>query len=145
VQTRKQHGFRFVALLLGALALAALTLSACGGNDGDAGGGGSAADRAFLEAMIPHHESAIEMAKIAKRRADHPQVAELADAIVTTQSKEIRQIERIHQRLFDEQIMPNPDAHEGFGLSAAEAGMAHMDSTANSSVRRPSTRCSSTR
>jgi len=109
---------------------AALAPIACGGDDGDAGGGATTADRAFLEAMIPHHESAIEMAKIAKRRADHPQVTELADAIVTAQTEEIRQIERIHQRLFGEKVIPNPDAHEGLGLSAAEAGMAHMDSTA---------------
>lgn len=107
----------------------AVALSACGGDDGDEARAGTSADRAFLEAMIPHHESAIEMAEIAKRRADHPQVTELADAIVTAQSNEIRQIKGIHQRLFGQKIIPNPDAHEGLGLSAAEAGMAHMDST----------------
>jgi uncharacterized protein (DUF305 family) len=87
--------------------------------------------------MIPHHESAIAMARIAKRRTDHPQITELADAIVTTQGREIRQIERIHRRLFDERVMPNEDAHQALGLSAEEAGMAHMDATAELNQARP--------
>jgi uncharacterized protein (DUF305 family) len=116
------------------LALLAVAAGACG-DDGDEADGTS--DRAFLEAMIPHHESAIAMARIAKRRADHPQITELADAIVTTQAREIRQIERIHRRLFDERVMPNEDAHQALGLSAEEAGMGHMDSTAELKQARP--------
>jgi len=108
------------------LALLAVVAGACGDDDGNAEGTG---DGAFLEAMIPHHESAIAMARIAKRRADHPQITELADAIVTTQAREIRQIERIHRRLFDERVMPNEDAHQALVLSAEEAGMAHMEAT----------------
>ena len=107
-----------------------MALNACGDDGDENSAGNSNANRAFLEAMIPHHESAIEMANIAKRRAEHPEVRELAKRIVNTQREEIRQIERIHQRLFDQKILPNPDAHEGLGLSAQEAGMAHMEPTA---------------
>jgi uncharacterized protein (DUF305 family) len=106
---------------------AAFGAGACGGSDGD---NGRAADRAFLEAMVPHHQSAIAMARVAKRRAHHPQITELAVAIITAQGKEIRQINRIHRRLFDEPILPNEDAHEALGLSAEDAGMAHSDSKA---------------
>jgi uncharacterized protein (DUF305 family) len=87
--------------------------------------------------MIPHHESAIEMANVAKRRAEHPEVRELARRIVNTQRDEIRQIERIHQRLFGRKILPNPDAHEGLGLSAQEAGMAHVEPTAALAEAKP--------
>lgn len=128
---------RPVALLLAVTAAVALGVSACGGSDGDESSAGSSADRAFLEAMIPHHESAIAMARIAGRRADHPQVTDLANAIVTAQAKEIRQIKRIHWRLFDERILPNEDAHEALGLTPEEAGMAHMDATADLKQARP--------
>lgn len=106
--------------MAGALAALAFGLGACGGGEEGTAGGGDA-DRAFLESMIPHHESAIEMATLAKRRAEHPQVMELADAIVTAQSREIRQIEGIHQRLFDEKVSPNADAHEDLGLMESTA------------------------
>ena len=114
--------------LIVVVALVASAFAACGGNDDSAGS--ADADRAFLEAMIPHHTSAIEMARIARRRAEHPQVADLARAIVRTQTREIRQIRAMYQRIFGERALPNADAHETLGLSAADAGMAHMDSGA---------------
>lgn len=117
-------------LLLAVVVALAMALGACGDDADEDSAGSSNANPAFLEAMIPHHESAIEMAKLAKRRAEHPEVRQLAARIINTQRDEIRQIERIHQRLFEEKILPNPDAHEGLGLSAEEAGMAHMEPTA---------------
>jgi uncharacterized protein (DUF305 family) len=87
--------------------------------------------------MVPHHESAIEMARVAKRRAQHPEVTELADAIIAAQSKEITQLKRIHRRLFDDRLLPNPDAHQALGLSPEQAGMAHMDSTRQLKRARP--------
>jgi uncharacterized protein (DUF305 family) len=115
---------------LGVLVTLTVALNACGDDGDENSAGNSNVNRAFLEAMIPHHESAIEMASVAKRRAEHREVRELAKRIVNTQRDEIRQIERIHQRLFDQKILPNPDAHAGLGLSAQEAGMAHMEPTA---------------
>jgi uncharacterized protein (DUF305 family) len=117
-------------VLAGMLVALAVAVSACG--DDDAGNGsGSQADRAFLEAMVPHHESAIAMARVARRRAEHPQITELAAAIVAAQSREIRQLEQIHRRLFGEPLLANEDAHEALGLSAEEAGMGHMESVAD--------------
>jgi uncharacterized protein (DUF305 family) len=129
---------RFHPLTLAAALMAAVAVAACGGDDT---GGGEATARdtegAFLEAMIPHHESAIEMARLAKRRAGHRQITALADAIIETQSREIRQIERIHRRLFGRKVLPNADAHQGLGLSATEAGMAHDDPAAKLARARP--------
>jgi uncharacterized protein (DUF305 family) len=129
---------RFHPLALAAALMAALALAACGGDD-NGGSGATAKDSegAFLEAMIPHHESAIEMARLAKRRAGHQQITELADAIIEAQSHEIRQIERIHRRLFGRKVLPNADAHQGLGLSATEAGMAHDDPAAKLARARP--------
>jgi uncharacterized protein (DUF305 family) len=121
-------------VLVGAITVAAVTM-ACGGDD-DASAG-SQADRAFLEAMVPHHESAISMARVAKRQAEHPQITELAQAISTTQASEIRQLGRIHRRLFGERILPNEDAHEALGLSAEEVGMVHMEPADQLKTARP--------
>ena len=46
-------------------------------------------DRAFVAEMIPHHESAVEMAEIAQRRGRHPEIKELTEAIVKNQNAEI--------------------------------------------------------
>lgn len=58
---------------------------------GHAGGAAEAKsiDLAFAQAMIPHHESAVEMAEIARDRAESDFVRSLADAIVQTQSAEL--------------------------------------------------------
>ncbi|CAN5621588.1 hypothetical protein BH09CHL1_BH09CHL1_35030 [soil metagenome] len=49
-------------------------------------------DLAFIDLMIVHHEGAIAMATIALERAEHPEIIELANAIVTSQSAEITQM-----------------------------------------------------
>jgi uncharacterized protein (DUF305 family) len=105
-------------------------LNACGDDGDENSAGNSNANRAFLEAMIPHHESAIEMANVAKRRAEHPEVrgARQAHRQYPTGRDPA---DRAHpSALFDQRILPNPAAHEGLGLSAQEAGMAHMEPTA---------------
>lgn len=46
-------------------------------------------DQAFAQAMIPHHEGAIAMAKLAQDRASREEIGSLADAIVAAQEQEI--------------------------------------------------------
>jgi uncharacterized protein (DUF305 family) len=53
-------------------------------------------DRAFLDSMIPHHASAIEMASVALLRSGNPDIRRIARAIVNAQSAEIGQM--IHWR-----------------------------------------------
>src|SRR3954453_12832590 len=48
-------------------------------------------DKAFIEAMIPHHQSAIDAAKAAESRAERAEIKELAQAIITDQQREIEQ------------------------------------------------------
>jgi uncharacterized protein (DUF305 family) len=48
-------------------------------------------DRAFLEAMIPHHQGAIEMARYISG-AKHPELKKLGEDIITAQTKEIEQM-----------------------------------------------------
>lgn len=48
-------------------------------------------DRAFLENMSMHHNSAIDMAQPALFNAVHPEVRDLAESIITSQAEEIAQ------------------------------------------------------
>ncbi len=49
-------------------------------------------DVVFMSLMIPHHQGAIDMARLAAERAAHPEVATLAAGIVASQSGEIEQM-----------------------------------------------------
>jgi uncharacterized protein (DUF305 family) len=51
-------------------------------------------DRAFIEAMIPHHQMAIMMATMVENQAPHAEARELARSIIKTQSAEIAQMEQ---------------------------------------------------
>lgn len=50
-------------------------------------------DLVFIDLMIPHHESAVVMAQIALERAEHPEIIELANNIISSQTAEIAQME----------------------------------------------------
>ena len=117
-------------LAIVAMLAASLALVACS-DDSDAatttGGQGNAIERAFLSAMVPHHESAVEMAELAQRRGESAFVRDLADAIVEDQRAEIAQMGDIHRRLFDTELVPDETAHEELGLTAEQAGMGHME------------------
>lgn len=49
-------------------------------------------DQRFIEAMIPHHEGAIAMARDALEKAEHAEIKTLAEAIISAQEAEIAQM-----------------------------------------------------
>ena len=51
-------------------------------------------DLRFINAMIPHHESAIVMANDAKQKSKRPEIQKLATAIVSSQQAEIDQMKQ---------------------------------------------------
>ena len=87
---------------LAALAAAtAFAVAGCGGDEtvSSNAAGGNGVDRAFVADMIPHHESAIEMAKIAQQRGESTFVKQLADDIVDSQGEEIATLRREDESL----------------------------------------------
>lgn len=46
-------------------------------------------DVLFIDAMIPHHESAVLMAQVARDRAERPEIVDLAESIIATEQAEI--------------------------------------------------------
>lgn len=51
-------------------------------------------DKAFINAMIPHHQSAIDAAKIAQEKGQHQEIKTLAGNIITSQQKELDQMQQ---------------------------------------------------
>ncbi len=110
-------------IAVAATLIAALLLAGCGGQSPT----GNDAEGGFLRGMVPHHESAVDMAKVAATEAESDFVKGLAKDIVSSQTTEIAQMGRIHQRLFNAEIETDMGGHMALGLSAEEAGMGHMD------------------
>ena len=55
---------------------------------------GEGFDRAFLQAMIPHHEMGVQMAEMVQRRDSDPQIQALAAEMVRVQTSEIALMQR---------------------------------------------------
>jgi uncharacterized protein (DUF305 family) len=106
-------------------AIGAIALAGCGSDESDepAGSGSSTAtgnsvDRAFAAAMIPHHESAVEMAEIAQQRGESEFVKQLADDIIRTQNAEIETLRAQDAELEDAGVEPGDLGleHEMMGM-----------------------------
>jgi uncharacterized protein (DUF305 family) len=78
----------------------------------------TAADRAFVREMVPHHQMAVEMAEMARRDADHRRIKTLARSIIEDQNTEIRELTAIRKRL---NVKPLPSGHEHHELMMRDA------------------------
>ena len=107
----------FAALALIALAAVA---AACGEDHEQSSNSGNATDAAFIADMTAHHEGAIEMARVAQKRAEHPEIRRLAGEIVAAQKGEISVMKSIGRDMHG--MSEHGDGH--MGMSDAEMGMA---------------------
>ena len=119
--------------LLGLLLVAAtgLVIAGCGGSDDSASSrtvtaeGGAPFDRAFIDAMVPHHEAAIAMAKAAKRAGlSQSELLRIADSIAITQRDEIDEMRAWRQQWYGSSAI-DPDGGAALGLTEQEMGMQH--------------------
>jgi uncharacterized protein (DUF305 family) len=67
---------------------------------------GEYSDRRFIDAMVPHHEGAVDMAEVALKNAEHEEVRQLARDVVSTQQAEIRELKAIKQKEFGTSEVP---------------------------------------
>ena len=123
-----------LALMLTTVVVA---ITGCGGGNDNAGSAGTTQppassgqvpfDRAFIDAMVPHHQSAIKMAREARRAGlTEPDLIEVVDDIIGGQQEEIERMLGWRAEWFgSRQLEPQADALAVLGLSADEAGMKH--------------------
>ena len=81
---------------------------------------GEYSDLRFVDAMVPHHQGAIEMAQVALENAEHPEILALAEEIVAAQDTEIGQLKSIKQEQFgtsEVSIDMSAEEMEGMGMA----------------------------
>jgi uncharacterized protein (DUF305 family) len=114
-------------LAIGASVAAVLVLVTvgCGGSDESSASTAVPFDRAFIDAMVPHHQQAIEMAKEAKAAGlSEPVLLDIANAIAATQQDEIDRMLEWRAEWFGEGEV-DPDGAGALGMSPEEMGMQH--------------------
>ena len=67
---------------------------------------GEYSDTRFIDAMVPRNQGAVDIAKVALENAEHPEVQELAENIISTQQAEIEELKSIKQREFGSSEVP---------------------------------------
>jgi uncharacterized protein (DUF305 family) len=125
------------AFLLGVAGVGgAFLLAACGGNTADHGSmghsSGSASnapyDQNFIDGMVPHHEAATAMAKVAQTKAEHAELKTLANAIVADQDGEIAQMKAWRKAWYgSDQIAPGNGGHQMGGMDTDLTALANAN------------------
>ena len=120
-----------LAVLFAAVALIA---AGCGGDDEGAepargvetvATGQVPFDQAFIDAMVPHHREAIEMAKAGKSRGlSQPDLEKIANDIIRSQQREIDQMLDWREQWFGSRTLGTV-LPEVLGLPEGELGMEH--------------------
>jgi uncharacterized protein (DUF305 family) len=102
--------------------------------DGGSGGmvmkDGKYSDERFIDAMVPHHEGAVDMAEVALKNAEHEQIKQLAEDIVSTQEAEIKTLKSIKQEEFGTSRVPmdmSADQMRGMGMETDPQSLADED------------------
>lgn len=107
------------------LAVGVLVAAGCGGSDSGSTGVDESVpfDRAFIDAMVPHHEQAIQMAKDAKTAGlSEPSLVDIADSIISSQGIEIDQMKRWRQNWYGSSTV-DPNGADAMGMSMDDMGM----------------------
>lgn len=82
-------------------------------------------DAHFIEQMIPHHEDAITMARLAQTKAKRSEIKQLAKDIIDSQEKEISQMKDWYKEWFDTEVPTGTQVMNQHGMMGNNNGM-HM-------------------
>jgi|GEM_PF-5812191 len=100
----------------------------CGGGEDEAvsvGSGQVPYDLAFIDAMVPHHREAIEMARAAKARGlSQSDLDVMADNIIASQQLEIDKMLEWREEWFGSRVL-GPILPEVLGVPEKDLGMEH--------------------
>jgi uncharacterized protein (DUF305 family) len=80
---------------------------------------GKYSDKAFIDAMVPHHQGAIEMARVALKNAEHAEIKELSRNIISSQQAEIEELKAIKEEEIGTSNVPmemSPEQMRSMGM-----------------------------
>jgi uncharacterized protein (DUF305 family) len=80
---------------------------------------GKYSDKAFIDAMVPHHQGAIEMARVALKNAEHAEIKELSQNIISSQQAEIEELKAVKNEEFGTSNVPmemSPEQMRSMGM-----------------------------
>ncbi len=91
---------------------------------------GKYSDRRFIDAMVPHHQGAIAMAKVALKNAEHEEIKQLSSNIISSQRAEIEELKAIKKEEFGRSQVPmemSPQQMRGMGMMMVPEQLAHSE------------------
>ena len=80
-------------------------------------------DKHFIEQMIPHHEGAIDMAKLAQKRSKNTNVLNLSESIIQSQSQEIIKMQTWYKDWYGKIPTSDSNLTNGMGRGMMHGGM----------------------
>ena len=84
-------------------------------------------DRMFIEQMIPHHDSAIAMAKLAQNKAKRQEIKTMANNVITSQSAENQQMREWYKNWYGTDV-PATGSNQTPGGSMMMANPTNLNS-----------------
>jgi uncharacterized protein (DUF305 family) len=91
---------------------------------------GKYSDERFIDAMVPHHQGAIEMARVALKNAGHEEIIELSRNIISSQQAEIEELKAIKKEEFGTAEVPmemSPQQMRSMGMMMDPQQLANQD------------------
>jgi uncharacterized protein (DUF305 family) len=92
---------------------------------------GSEIDELFINMMVPHHQGAVAMAKIALDRSERSEIRDMANAIISSQEAEITQLKDWKEQWFGSSETPSMQAMPAMGGGHAMNMQADVDTLKN--------------
>ena len=77
-------------------------------------------DKHFIEQMIPHHDGAVAMANLALKKTKRAEIKTLANAIITSQTKEIQDMKGWYKDWFGKNVPEGSTTTMGGGMMSGE-------------------------
>jgi uncharacterized protein (DUF305 family) len=63
-------------------------------------------DQMFIDMMVPHHQSAIEMARVMQEQGENPELKQMAESMIQSQQAEIEQLQQWRQQWYGSSETP---------------------------------------